>query len=290
MMTGILKKIKFEKTEATILSIEHISRVLISWQLAETTQNLTNLRFFVYRGASPSEMSLLNQGGIPPGGSNEFIDFTAELKDLNKNYFYQVRAKELDSVGNELQSFDSPIVTFEGDLDFVGMYVVEEHLFAHRWVYGIPTLIYKKRKEGIRCPECWDSILQRVTKSGCKTCFGTGRLEGFYPPIDAWMGMEPDPKLAQVAQWGQIQPNQTDIQFTNYPTLNVDDVIFELKSNKFWKVSRVHRPEKNRVAMLQAARLDAINRSDIEYKIEVPQDRREELLRQLEERKQIREF
>jgi len=290
-MAGILKKIRFESVDATILSIEHVSRVLIRWKLKDTTQPLTNLKFFVYRGASPSEMEQLHAEGILPGGNDEFIDFTAELRDLTKNYYYQVRAKEFcGASGEEVQSFDSEVFTFEGDLDFVGIYVVEEHIFAHRWVYGVPTFIYKKRKEGARCPTCWDDVLQRVTMSNCQACYGTGRLEGFYPPIEAWMGMEPDPKLAQVAQWGEIQPNQTDIQFTNYPTLNVDDVILELKSNKLWKVTRVHRPEKNRVAMLQAARLDAINRTDIEYKLDVPQERKAELLKLLEERKEIREF
>jgi hypothetical protein len=288
-MAGVLRRIQFESIAVTILSTGQIPRILIKWKLEATSQNLSNLKFFVDRGESPTEMHQLNASPIAAKGLDEYVDHTANVTDLDKIYYFRVRAVEFQGA-TPVQTFTSPSTTWDGDLDLVGLYIVEEHLFAHRWVYGVPVMIYKKRRDGVYCPECWDDVLQRVAKSNCRTCYGTGRLDGFYAPIEAWMSLEPDPKMEQVVDWGKRQQGQTDIQFTNYPLLSVDDIVVELKPNKFWKVSIVRAPEKNRTVILQLCRLDAVNPSDIEYKIPVPDDRRRILLEESDQREKEREF
>lgn len=288
-MPAILRRIEFAEISVTVLSIEHISRVRVGWRLAKSAQNLSRLRFFIDRGESPSEMQQLNAEPLTIGDLPEYVDFTANLKDLNKIYYYRVRAVEYEG-DTPVQTFTSKETTWDGDLDLVGIYVVDEHLFAMRWVFGVPAMVYKKRREGTYCPECWDQVLKRVTKSSCQTCYGTGRIGGFYPPIDVWMSFEPDPRVEQVTEWGKRQPTQTDIMFTNYPLLNNDDVILELKPNRFWKVSNVRGPEKNRTVMLQFARLDAINPSDVEQRLDVPEARKLALLAEAEKREKQREF
>jgi hypothetical protein len=288
-MPAILRRIEFAEISVTILSIEHISRVRVGWRLAKSAQNLSRLRFFIDRGESPSEMRQLNAEPLTIGDLPEYVDFTANLKDLNKIYYYRVRAVEYEG-DTPVQTFTSKETTWDGDLDLVGIYVVDEHLFAMRWVFGVPAMVYKKRREGTNCPECWDQVLKRVTKSNCQTCYGTGRIGGFYPPIDVWMSFEPDPRVEQVTEWGKRQPTQTDIMFTNYPLLNNDDVILELKPGRFWKVSNVRGPEKNRTVMLQFARLDAINPSDVEQRLDVPEARKLALLAEAEKREKQREF
>jgi hypothetical protein len=288
-MAGVLKRIQFDSIAVTILSTGQIPRILIKWKLEPTSQNLSNLKFFIDRGESPTAMQQLNATPIAAKGLDEYVDYTANVTDLDKIYYFRVRAVEFQGA-TPVQTFTSPSTTWDGDLDLVGLYIVEEHLFAHRWVYGVPVMIYKKRRDGVYCPECWDDVLQRVAKSNCRTCYGTGRLEGFYAPIEAWMSLEPDPKMEQVVEWGKRQQGQTDIQFTNYPLLSVDDIIVELKPNKFWKVSIVRAPEKNRTVILQLCRLDAVNPSDVEYKIPVPDDRRRVLLEESDQREKEREF
>jgi hypothetical protein len=104
------------------------------------------------------------------------------------------------------------------------------------------------------------------------------------------MGFEPDPKVEQVVDSGRRQVTKTDIQFTNYPLLSIDDIIVELKPNIFWKVNNVRYPEKNRTILLQVATVDRVNPSDIEYQLTVPEDRRRALVAELESREKEREF
>lgn len=288
-MAGKLRDLKFLPISVQVLSVERISRVLIKWDLAPTAQNLKDFKFFVDRGESPSEFKQLNTTGLPAVGLREFVDLTANLLDLQKVYYYRVRGVEFIGT-TPVQTFTSAVSTFKGDLDLVGIYVVDEHLFLERWVAGVPVMIFKKRRDGGRCPECWDSVLQRVTSSNCETCYGTGKLGGFYPPIESWMLVEPDPKVVQVAEWGRAQPNQTDIQFTNYPLLSVDDVIVEMQLDRRWKISNIRQPEKNRSAMLQVMRVSAINPTDVEYRVAVDEDRRSALVAELMARNKETEF
>ena len=151
-------------------------------------------------------------------------------------------------------------------------------------------MIFQKRRSGTQCPDCWDEILKRVTASNCRTCFGTGKIDGYYPPIDAWMGFEASPDQAQVADFGVRQHSQTDIMFTNYPKLRIGDVIFEVKAHRFWRIANARYPEKNRAPTLQTVRVDEIKRSDIEYALQIDEARRKALLDALEERKKETEF
>lgn len=288
--TTQLKGLRFKNISVIILTIEHISQVLVRWSLEPTAQDLRNLRFYVDRGESPTAFEQLNAEGLPANGLYEFVDQTANLYDLNKVLYYRVRAVEQSPEGLPLQTFTSQETTWDGDLDLIGLYINEEHYFEMRYVDGVPAMIFKKIHDGTYCPDCWDTVLKRVTRSNCRTCYGTGRLGGYYPPMDAWMKFEPDPKMEQIAEWGKRQVGQTDIMFTNYPLLTPDDIIVELKPNRFWKVESVRYPEKNRTILLQMARLNAVSTSDVEYKINVPEDRRRALCDQMESREKEREF
>jgi hypothetical protein len=285
-----LKNIRFRSTSVMVLSIEHISRVLIRWELEPTNQNLSRLKFYVDRSVDPVQFEQLNAEGISPFGLYEYVDYTAQITDLHKIYYYRIRAVEEAPDGTVLQTFTSGLNTWDGDPDLVSLFIIEEHLFAHRWVYGIPTMIFKKRADSEYCPECWDVVLKRVSRTNCAVCYGTGRLGGYFPPIEAWMSMEPDPKAEEVTEIKLKQHSHTTAQFTNYPILAPDDLIVELKPNRYWKVVAVNYTEKNRTIVLQFPQLSAVNLADIEYRVPIPEDRRRILVSQHEAREKEREF
>ena len=68
------------------------------------------------------------------------------------------------------------------------------------------------------------------------------------------------------------------------------DLLVELSTNRYWRLSNARTTEKNRVTMLQTCRLDEVNRSDIEYDIKVPDDLRKMMLDKLEKREKTSEF
>lgn len=287
---GRLRNIQFEYVRVRILSIEYITRVLVEWRLAETSQRLNNLKFYVDRSESGNEWTTID-GPIEHDALYEFIDYTAQLYDMQKTYYYRVRAVELDSMGEEAQTFTSMLGnTAESPPDLVSVYVIEEHLFKMRYVDGVPVFIYKKRHDGGRCPDCWDAVLKRVTKGNCTTCYGTGRVDGYYPPIEAWMNFDVHTEVANVGQQGLVQPDHVTGTFTDYPLLRIDDLIKEVRSGYFWKISSLTMPEKNRTVLLQQFQLKGVNRADVEYLLTYPEDKARAMIEEFEARLQKPEF
>jgi len=288
-MASKLVNIRFKSALVEVKGVRP-PRVLVRWELEPTAQDLSNLKFFIFRGEADTELKQLNGTGIPHDGIYEYMDRTGMLVDQSKVYKYQVKGIEFDQDGNPVQEFVSDSVSWSGNLDIVGLYVVDEHLFLYERVSGTPAMIFRRKRDGVRCSNCWDKILKRVTDSQCLTCYGTGYIEGYYPPIDAWMHFYPNPKTAGVAQSGMMQNSVIDIEFTNYPEVRVGDVVVELKPNNFWRVDNSRFTEKNKTIMTQKLGATMINRSDIEYSLQVPDDRRKSMLDQLEHRRGIPEF
>ena len=285
---GKCKGLEFEGVSAMVLSYGvHTNRVLISWVLKKTSQNLSNVKYFIDRGESPENMAPLFREGISATtGVPEFVDHSANLLDFYKEYVYQIRAVEYNSDGDPIQTFTSWQFHIDGLEDQVSLYIINEHCFLYRYTsVGIPVMIFKKRHDGVKCPVCWDKILKRVTRSDCTSCAGTGVLRGYYDPIEGWMHIGPDPKASSVQIQGVSQPSQTVFEYTNYPIIRPGDVVVEMKNNNFWRFVNIQFPQRNRVIVLQRGLLDVINRSDVEYQgIDIPQDRRRELVAQLDER------
>lgn len=286
-----LKNLQFKSMEVRVLSYRPEPRILVSWELNPTTQNLKNLFFFIDRGESPSNLVPINQTPIPYNALYEYVDMTGKMRDLEKFYYYQIRAVEFNPAHTvPLQTFKSKILTWEGELDITASYIIEEHIFAYEEVFGMPTLIFKKKREGTRCPVCFDTVLKRVTKSNCTTCLGTGFVGGYYSHIEAWMDFNPDPKVVSISEFGEKQPSQTDVSFTNYPLMHGGDIIVELSQSRYWRVENIRNTEKNRTTILQVMRLDEINRSDVEYEIVVPEEVRARMLAKLHAREKRSEF
>lgn len=263
---------------------------MVDWEWEESVIPLSRYVLDIYRGEDPESLELI-ASGIRADERDSFEDYTPALISKHRTYHYKVVAT--DTTKNK--QVESPLSTWEGNLDFVGLYIVEEHDFLFRYISGTPVCTLKKQTDGqARCDNCWDPIAKRVTKSNCESCHGTGWIGrgvgGYYNPIYTWMDVSPDPEVVQLTQWGRTEPTQTDVFLTNYPRLSVGDIVIELITNKRWKVANIRDTEKRRTKMLQIARLDAINATDIEYTIPIPAEMVNKAQRELNERKQEPEF
>jgi hypothetical protein len=285
----LLKNIQFKDLKAMVLSIQPQGRVFISWNLHPTTQDLSSLKFFVYRGESPHSLKAISTGTTIDDPFH-FIDFT-DLIDVYRLYWYQIHAVEYDHTGAPLHTFKSEHFTWDGEQDLVGIYIVEEHEFAHRYVYGVPALIYPRKRTGIYCPECFDKVLKRVTKSRCFTCFGTGYVGGFYKPIEKWLEVMTAPADdTKIAERGDVQNPKTMIRLTNYPIVKDGDVIVEMQQDRYWKINAVTPSEKHRYPVLQICDVSEIGRTDVEQFIQVDPRVRERLVSELVFQRREREF
>jgi hypothetical protein len=291
MAVGRLRGIKWKSVDVMLLSMGKLPRVLVQWELEPTTQNLSNLKFFVDRSESPSQFSCISSEPILANVPHKFVDYTPNLRDMQKVYYYRIRAVEYAG-DTPIQSFISKPTTWDGDLDRVGLYIVEEQEFYHRRVTGVPSFIFKKIRDGVYCPLCWDRVLKKVTRSNCKSCYGTGKIQGYYPGIETWITIEPDARQDQLTERGVFQESKTTFAMTNYPVLSQSDLVYEVIPGQWWRVSAVSYPEKGRTLLIQNAQVDALKPTDIEQELSdrIPMARRLALLDEVKKRDRRREY
>lgn len=281
---------QFKQTHVEVFQSGPPSLIEVRWEFEPSVIPLSRYKIDIFRGESSQDMERIAKD-LPAELYSVYEDRSAKLRDNHRTYHYRIVAKN-KITGRQIKS---EVQTWDGDLDYVGLYVVTEHNFKFRYVSGTPLFIYKKHTDGsTKCPDCWDFIAKRVKKSNCKTCHGTGNIGkgvgGYFNPTYTWADLNPDAEIVQITQWGRAEPTQTDILMTNYPRMTVGDLLIELKTNKRWEVLQVQDTEKRRTKMLQIVRVKLLDKSAIEYTIDVPNDIKDKAKRELDATKQIPEF
>lgn len=305
----------FKSKSAYVSQVGRENRVIVSWEVESHGQDLSALEVVVFRGESPANLQPI-AGPLNAARASSFVDATGKMLDLHRVYYYRLvlrpvprvdgrPAVSADPLGRpqgdtvisvhrtdvDLDPLDDAVFTWEGGRDLIGEFVIGEHNFKFRYAGGVPVAIFQRRREaGVRCHSCWDPVTRSVTKSNCTVCFGTGWIEGYYDPIYAWADLSPNQKLVKVLEWGEKQPSQIDIMFSDYPRLRPGDVFAELTTPRRLKVMTTQQTERRRTPMLQFVRVDVINPSDVEHRVEIPRamiERAEQELREIRQNKLV---
>ena len=128
---------------------------------------------------------------------------------------------------------------------------------------GLPFILFQRMREGQRCPNCWDQILGKRTKSDCPVCNGTGYMVGYYDPFRMYLNVGPEVVAANTVQDGPRNTEGTVQAWTgDYPLLDAGDVLIEKGSHLIWEVSRVSLNTHRRVVTKQELQLTRITGGD----------------------------
>lgn len=294
----------FAKVEAIPL-LRDPAKILVRWDLKPNRVNLSDFEFYIDRSEAADQLpgfqhvtidgapmkgefattGSVNQhqiaGPINAADFYQWVDYTPHVRNLNAQVHYRIR---IVRISTQEQIASKPF-SWDPDLDVVGLYIAEEHNFLLEDAIGVPCFVYVRRRMGIPCTACFDPIQKKRTASYCTVCFGTNWHGGFYKPIDAYVDLSPNPKNATIAEWGEIQQNESQVLISNYPEVSPGDLIRELRTNRLWRVLASTPTEKRRAQMLQFVRVVEVAAGDVEYKL--PYD--EELaLKKIEELDKIR--
>lgn len=215
-----------------------------------------------------------------------YIDQAVNLQMLDRPVFYKLVIRRISTQ----ETIETPAFTFKGELDLIGLYVVEEHNFLNEDTIGVPSLIYQRKRGGVQCTKCFDTLQGKRTLSKCNVCYGTNWEGGFYRAIDSYVDYSPNPKMVEITPWGEMQPNESQVLLSNFPVVTQGDLIKELPAGRFWRIEKIQPTEKRRVLMLQFCRVSEIKPGDIEY--ELPYDPRYAAIKfkELREIQRKREF
>jgi len=194
-----------------------------------------------------------------------FIDKLVPFRAQNQIIHYRLVARD-KSTGDLVQQGNT--FSLLGQLPLDALEIIRQHrvllegLNGHPPLRGIECTIYKKRNFGPPCRSCTDALTGHVVVSNCKECHGTGKVLGYYNPINAFLNIQPYPVNLQLTNFGKIEPSDSQMFLTNFPVLYSGDVIVE-PSEKHWRVVRIDVTERQRTLVHQLASVTQLKPDDI---------------------------
>jgi len=139
-----------------------------------------------------------------------------------------------------------PQVAFKSKAVYFGMFAdgmqiemkyVEDTLYE--MYYGEPALIIKRKPFGEPCPNCWSKERQQRTKSNCPVCQNTGKVYGYYQPIQVQMSFDSDPVKSDVQKNYEVVTDVKRGRISNYPLVRPRDLIINLDDNKRYVINHI---------------------------------------------------
>jgi hypothetical protein len=248
--------IKVKDIQARSLDIDYFE---VTWKIENTSEDVLDYTFQLFRSEAPA--------GPFDAVSEEmddryvYVDNHIRTGNTLRQWYYQVRVKRKDS--GEYEDFGPASPGPDADLIALELrkhvnLLMKEFTGRRCWVFPVRTF-------GQRC-SCFNTTLQKKTRSGCITCFDTGFIRGYHTPIEAWISIDPNPATEQTTNVGATQQSDTTARLGFFPPVKHMDLIVE-PDNLRWRVGSKSGTEQVRAPIHQEIRIHQIPPTDIEYKL-----------------------
>ena len=257
--------IVFDKLEtlehAVFVDMASRDCVIVSWWLRPTNEDLEQAVVTVSR--SYSSQGPFESVSDVPGSQQYYRDSGALIADKWREVYYKLRVTSPDGSVDESEAFG---VASQPTLETIA---TRRRTDLSLHFEGVPCLIYVRRGDGERCPECWDPALQKVVSSTCPRCFNTGRLGGFYSPVLTQVKIDPVTKVNEPGDTLK-QVSQTRGKCSFIPVVSPRDLLYEVNTGKRWRLVTVTPTEHHRVTIHQDLTILELNPGDIENRLPIP--------------------
>ncbi len=244
----------------------------LSWEFETTSENLADYYLDIYRSETPeptSDFSIVGSGVSTTAYS--YTDTTISGYNLRQHHTWYYRLKVVEAAMPTNTSWSDPgHFSYAPDPQAKRMLHVKGVGIKK---YGRFVKILKQRHGATEtatatCPDCWDSMLGRLTDDNCTTCYNTGITSGYYDPIDVYAAVNYRPKQNQITPFGLWQQNDALMDFLNYPVIEPDDLIVD-PLNKRWKVKQVITYDKGLTLISQRCHVSLQEKENPVYQVEV---------------------
>lgn len=147
--------------------------------------------------------------------------------------------------------------------------MLREQSLVLRKLNGLEVAVLKKKHWGARCPKCYDAATQTVMRSGCTTCYGTSFEKGYYTPVITLARQSTPAVETHLTPQGESDRAMTMVTLLDAPLVEKDDVLVFLAENRRFVVKRQVPGKLVNVVVFQHLEAAELERSAIEYRIQV---------------------
>jgi len=243
--------------EFRVVMVE-VEALRLYWTIEPTSEDISEYDFSVFRsGAETGPWQLLASDL-----QFQYIDWEANNYSTDRLYWYTVRVTHKET--KKFQDFGPQYNQFQTDP--VGLELIRKKNVYLKTQTGLPVFLFKKKTFGQYCPACFDMIKQRVSKTNCEVCYGSGFAGGYWKPIELYVNRAIPDSVAKTIGFTKAGGNLV-VEASNYPIISAGDfILFPQVGDRFRVVSiTVHT--RMGATIGQYVNMTEINHSDIEYRV-----------------------
>lgn len=233
-----------------------LSSLYIEWEITADTFNL-------YRSTSSTGTFRLVKEDIPTAF---YLDEDVNLVASNVRYYYKVEGY-VD--GNKVGS-EGPATLHYNEADHVANKVIHESKIALRMMKNPPVFFIHRKRKGDYCPDCWNTVTNRVSYSDCKTCNGTGYMQGYHAPIKTRISQDVSQLVLTSNDMDSDHVSLSPIRawMMNVPLLYPNDIMVD-RLNQRYKITQVQRRTRSQFVIRQILEMSPLDKGHPSYKVDV---------------------
>lgn len=136
---------------------------------------------------------------------------------------------------------------------------------------GIEGILLKKKISGTPCKRCLDHNTGEVRNAGCKLCYGTGWLGGYYKAVlCAWCNIDPQGTTIKhdVDMQGPVMDTQVTARTVASPILVCGDIWVNRSNSERYRITQIQNiVELKGVPAVYRLAMERLPFSDIAYSV-----------------------
>jgi hypothetical protein len=220
------------------------------WEIL--AENLENTYAYV------DKLNAIN-GVIKPNLLNEF-----------KSIYYKIEVTTPS--GKIIETIEETGPSVKGKMAGFQRKLVRDLLVQLKKFNGTRVAILKRKLWGEYCPKCFDKKTKEVVRSGCKTCWGTGFVGGYWTPMLSYARRAPGNASTAITPDQRSETSDVKIWTIDVPGLDVDDIFVFLEDNRRFRIDTTAQPEIQLTPTGQMFNAQEFNRDHIIYNLKVDTD------------------
>ena len=240
-----------------------LDRIDLHWEIGSESEDPQDYDFYVLRSGSP--LGPFDTLAGPLVDRYHFRDAQVSRLHRWEHYFYRIKLVHRQS-GEELLFPEEGGVNMTARPPLDALYIRREEFVLFKEHIGRVCWVFKKRRFGMRCPNCYVRHSKRQTRSECFTCYGTTYAGGYHYPIETLIQFDPSAKSEQGMTLVKTEQDNTTMRALWFPPLLPGDLVVEADNTR-WRVLSVTNTERLRSVVHQELQMHAVVKGDIEYSV-----------------------
>ncbi len=216
---------------------------------------------------STNQLSDYAQLGPASVGLSYFRDTNIKTtRGFYHHYYYRLKIRDRRS-GDTVYFPEAGGVTLEAPPDLVSLELARQRRVLLEAVEGRKVWLFQRRRDGARCRNCWDAVLNKRTKSVCTTCYGVGIMGGFHAPVETVMKIRSPPDTTSQTELAKVTTENTTFLYHNFPDIGAGDLIVDPENSRWTVGEQIVKTQRNRVVIDQKGPLTRLPTTDILFKV-----------------------